>query len=977
MPGLEFRYVGRDRLPTRLSEFDVERYFALTDSDVAAVNERFRRDRRAGAAIQLVFLRASGHTLDHVGMLPRQLLRYVGEKLALPTPTIASLRTIYQRYKTLYEHQVWACDYLGLTSIGPEQWAGLEAWMRQDAGESLTLDELIEHAHHWLYERRILIPAERTLRDLGRSIWTEIERDLLAMIEAAVTEAQLVRADAVLSTQHGTSGMTVLEWLKTPPARHSPTTITETLAKVRFLKELGAHAWALDGVPIEKQRAYAQRIQARRPAKIRELKASTRTIELVFFLRVTLLELTDSLLYQTGRRVSDLVRQAYEKTTTKQARSAVEYRQQLVAIKALVQDSKRPAEVRLAEIGKLLEDLSDKPPTSHAASVRETLTDDHHRIRNLLVPLRELEFAGREAEPSLRQLELIGTLHDSGATELPQGCEVPVSASWRDMVEGEDRTRALRALEAAAITGLRKGLRRGSVWISHSLSFRERDQLLIPPAQWASERDRHLSSLGLPSSADPFLERLTSHLEAGLAALDEAREAGRVTIGADSALHLPALEALPTDGIPKRTRDLMFKAIGTTQFADMIMEMDARVGFSEVLLSRKARDAHELVSLYAALIAHGTELDAKSVAAMIPQLDPAHIATAMRALEMPGRLPRANERVVEFQRTHPITELWGTGQQASSDSMSLDTSPHLFYARVDPRRRTHAVGIYTHVLDQHGIVYNQPIVLNERQAGVAIEGVIRHNENRDDGGLLRLSVDTHGYTNVGMAVSKLLGFDLCPRLRNLSERKLYLPRGMAAPEGLAPVIAYDVALKAIRDGWDDLVRLIASIHSGRVSAIVALQRFGSAAQGDPVHRAADHLGKLLRTLFLCDYFSNAAFRRELHTLLNRGESVHQLQRAIYTGKVAPERGRRRDEMIAISGSLTLLTNLVIAWNTQRMQTTVDDWRRKGQQLDDDWLRRMGPAHFAHVNFRGTLSFPIDQYHEMLLDAPTWQRATGS
>jgi hypothetical protein len=56
-----------------MSEFDVERYFALTDSDMAEVNERFRRDWRAGAAIQLVFLRASGHTLDHVGTLPRQV----------------------------------------------------------------------------------------------------------------------------------------------------------------------------------------------------------------------------------------------------------------------------------------------------------------------------------------------------------------------------------------------------------------------------------------------------------------------------------------------------------------------------------------------------------------------------------------------------------------------------------------------------------------------------------------------------------------------------------------------------------------------------------------------------------------------------------------------------------------------------------------------------------------------------------------
>nr|WP_238553222.1 Tn3 family transposase [Cupriavidus necator] len=703
-------------------------------------------------------------------------------------------------------------------------------------------------------------------------MWAGIERDLLVTIEAVVPLSQRAEAEAAVFAQHATSGTTVLEWLKSPPGRHSPSTINETLAKIRFLKGLGAHTWAFDAIPIEKQRAYGQRIQARRPAKVRELKTSTRTIELVFFLRVTLLELTDAMLYQTGRRVSDLVRQAYNRTTTKQARSAIEYRQQIVEIKALVDDTRRSAEERLADIGKLLEGLSAKPPASHAAAVRETLTEDHHRIRNLLTPLRELEFASNGTDPALRQLEFIGRLYDQGATELPPDCKVAVGASWRDLVDGEDRQRALRAMEACAITGLRKGLRGGTVWIIHSLSFRARDQLLIPPAQWDSERDRYLSTLGLPNQADTYLNPLMDHLKAGLAALDEARAAGHVTIDTNGVLHLSPLEAAETDGIPTRTRDLLFKDIGNAQFADMILEMDARTNFSEVLLARKAGDAHELIALYAALLAHGTELDAKGVAAMIPQLDPTHISTAMRVLEMPGRLRRANERVVEFQRTHPITELWGTGQRASSDSMSLDTSPHLFYARADPRRRTHAVGIYTHVLDQHGIVYNQPMVLNERQAGVAIEGAMRHNENRSDGGLLRLAVDTHGYTNVGMAVSKLLGFDLCPWLRNLSERKLYLPRGLQVTNGLSAAVSHEISLKAIRDGWDGLLRLIASIHSGRLSAIVALQRFGSAAQGDPIHRAADHLGKMLRTLFLCDFFSNTEFRRELRTLLNRGES---------------------------------------------------------------------------------------------------------
>lgn len=156
--------------------------------------------------------------------------------------------------------------------------------------------------------------------------------------------------------------------------------------------------------------------------------------------------------------------------------------------------------------------------------------------------------------------------------------------------------------------------------------------------------------------------------------------------------------------------------------------MDAQTNFSEILLARRARDERELVAMYAALIAHGTEIDAKSVAAMTPQLHPDLVSVAMRALDASGRLRRANERVVEFQGKHAIAELWGSGKTASSDMMSLNASKHLYNARIDPRRRTHAVGLYTHVLDQHGIIYDQPIVLNERQAGAAIEGVVRYNE---------------------------------------------------------------------------------------------------------------------------------------------------------------------------------------------------------------------------------------------------------
>jgi hypothetical protein len=89
-----------------------------------------------------------------------------------------------------------------------------------------------------------------------------------------------------------------------------------------------------------------------------------------------------------------------------------------------------------------------------------------------------------------------------------------------------------------------------------------------------------------------------------------------------------------------------------------MLEVDTRTNFSEVLLGRRANDEAELVALYAALIAHGTEIDAKSVASMILQVETAQVSVAMRALEAQGRLRRANQCVVNFQTRQEIASQW-------------------------------------------------------------------------------------------------------------------------------------------------------------------------------------------------------------------------------------------------------------------------------------------------------------------------------
>jgi TnpA family transposase len=45
--------------------------------------------------------------------------------------------------------------------------------------------------------------------------------------------------------------------------------------------------------------------------------------------------------------------------------------------------------------------------------------------------------------------------------------------------------------------------------------------------------------------------------------------------------------------------------------------------------------------------------------------------------------------------------------------------------------------------------------------------------------------------------------------------------------------------------------VVASEHAGHTSAVYVTARYGSASQGDPLYEAVVHLGRLLRTVFLC------------------------------------------------------------------------------------------------------------------------------
>jgi TnpA family transposase len=72
-----------------------------------------------------------------------------------------------------------------------------------------------------------------------------------------------------------------------------------------------------------------------------------------------------------------------------------------------------------------------------------------------------------------------------------------------------------------------------------------------------------------------------------------------------------------------------------------------------------------------------------------------------------------------------------------------------------------------------------------------------------------------------VAGAKLLGFDLCPPLCALVDRKLHVPSGWHSgrdfPKAIEAVVGAGVALRAIRTGWDGMLRFAASVRTGGIS----------------------------------------------------------------------------------------------------------------------------------------------------------------
>jgi TnpA family transposase len=214
------------------------------------------------------------------------------------------------------------------------------------------------------------------------------------------------------------------------------------------------------------------------------------------------------------------------------------------------------------------------------------------------------------------------------------------------------------------------------------------------------------------------------------------------------------------------------------------------------------------------------------------------------------------------------------------------------------------------------------------------------------------SRESPGFTDHVFALCHLLGFRFAPRIRDLADKRFYVPcRSNLYPE-LSLLIGGTINLKQISSRWEEVLRLTSSIRQGTVTASLILRKLGSYPRQNGLALALRELGRIERTLFVLEWLQNPKLRRRVNAGLNKGEAKNALARAVFFNRLGELRDRSFENQRYRASGLNLAVAAIVAWNTVYLQRAVASLSAPGKEIGTDLLAHLSPLGWEHINLTG-------------------------
>ena len=956
-----------EQVPQEISYQDLLTYFHFSDQDHELILLQRRPVNRLGFALQLALVRYMGFIPQQwMSQVPAAVIQFVREQLELEAISVSHYG---QREATRSDHLKTIMQYLGWRRWQPLDAPGLEQWLLDRALEHDRERLLLEMACQKLQREYILRPAIMTLERIVVGVVLATDAETHRRLTPLLTQEVKDHLDHLLVVDPETRTSNH-RWLTRPATSNSPSAIKEAIHKLIFLKELSVADWNTDVLNTNRGKRLASLARKRTSQAIRRYAPERRYPLLVAFLKESYLDITDAILTM----FSDY----WEVVVGKSKREMEAYQQQVTQAKDQTLETLGKAAMLIVDEEHI--DDSELRTYIYDHLSRSTLLKAVETCQAILKPTRNsyLDFLEnrygviKRFSPQLlaemafqyafqkddfaEAMQLVTELQVGKRRKLPPDAAVGfLTPTWKAFVFNEEKELRKSAYQISVLATLRDRLRSGDVFVHISRKFADLESYLIPVRRWGGLRTEVYQQLNMPEQATDRIDERINELESYLPVLDELLQQGSEIRIEQGDLVVTPLEA---EALPDTFQQLdkqISAMLPEVDLSEVIVEVDEWIDFSSYWPGQdgKPLDVAYKPYLYAALLATACNIPLKNMARSA-SLSYQTLWWIAHHYLREDTIKQANNQLVNYHHQQWLTQYWGGGTLSSSDGQRFPVSGKIRNAKSIVRYFGFGQGVtfYTHTSDQYSQYGSKVIPTTERDATYVLDEILG---NETDLEILEHTTDTAGYTDLLFALFDLLGLQFSPRIRDISDQKLckIKDRTLDYPElKFTGTINPDY----LKRRWDDMLRLAGSLKRGYVTASLFISKLQSYPRQNNWTYVLQQYGQLIKTIFILRYLQSKPLRRKIHAQLNKGELLHALRSWLWFGGDGVIRRKQEEDQQEVVGSLNLLTNMVVLWNTTYEQKIIEQLRKQGNSPTEEDIRHLSPARFEHINRLGRYTF---------------------
>ena len=947
------------------------RHYTFPEPELAVISQRRGAHNRLGFAVQLCYLRYPGVTLPTDARPPAALLALIGQQLNID-PDIWPQYA--QRPETRREHLSELQAWLNLSPFTGTDYRRLMepiAELAQQTDRGIVLAEaLVER----LRQERIILPPLAVIERVCSEALTRGTRLVYEALTAPLT-ANHRHAFGRLLTIRAETAHSTLAWLRQSPGPPRPKHIRAHLERLRTVHELDLPTGLEHVIHQNRLLKLAREGDQMTAQHLRDLESTRRHATLAAVLLDTRATLIDEIIDLHDRFIGSLFNKAKRTHAERFQRSGKEINNKVRLYsrvgRALLEAKQNGGDPFAAIEAVVSWDVfsesiaeAEKLAQSEDFDYLALIGSGFNALRRYTPTL--LESLKLKAAPAARELlagiELLKDMNRRQARKVPD--DAPnrfIRKRWATLVytaDGIDR----RFYELCVLSELKNALRSGDIWVQDSRQFKDFEDYLLPPARFVDQREQQSLGLAVETDCAGYLESRLNALEhematvERLAAADTLPDAGFTPAG--------RLKITPLDkAVPDGAESLMQQAYGRLphlKITELLLEVDDWAGFTQHFTHLKSgATAGTRQLLMTTILADAINLGLAKMAESSPEATYAKLTWLQAWHIRDETYSAALAELTNAQFRQPFAAYWGDGTTSSSDGQNFKAGGRgQFAGHVNLKYgQEPGVQFYTHISDQYAPFHTKVINATVRDATHVLDGLLYHESD------LRIAehyTDTAGFTDHVFALMQLLGYRFAPRIRDLADRRLYIPGAASQYPTLEGMVGARINVRHIRAHWDEILRLATSIKQGTVTASLMLRKLGSYPRQNGLAIALRELGRIERTLFALDWMQNIDLRRRVQVGLNKGEAKNALARAVFLNRLGEVRDRNYENQRYRASGLNLVVNAIILWNTVYMERAVQALADSGQLVDEGLLSHLSPLGWEHINLTGDYVWQQDK-----------------